>query len=134
MSPAVAGIAVFFFPAEDGIRDKLVTGVQTCALPILEKKDAVKAGQLLKASHKGLRYDYEVSSEELDHIADFANKFEGVHGARMMGGGFGGCVLVLVNEKTSNEFVTENADNYFMKYNSEPEVINFELGSGVEIV
>src|SRR5687767_4397583 len=34
MSPAVAGIAVFFFPAEDGIRDKLVTGVQTCALPI----------------------------------------------------------------------------------------------------
>lgn len=100
----------------------------------LEKKDAVKAGQLLKASHKGLRYDYEVSSEELDHIADFANKFEGVHGARMMGGGFGGCVLVLVNEKTSNEFVTENADNYFMKYNSEPEVINFELGSGVEIV
>lgn len=100
----------------------------------LEKKDAVKAGQILKASHKGLKNDYEVSCDELDHIADFANKFEGVHGARMMGGGFGGCVLVLVNEKSSNEFISENADNYALKFNFEPEVINFELGSGVEIL
>src|SRR5688572_17875660 len=61
----------------------------------LNAHDANKAGQILKASHKGLRYDYEVSCDELNHLADFANHFKGVFGARMIGGGFGGCVLCL---------------------------------------
>ena len=100
----------------------------------LEKKDAKAAGQLLRASHKGLRTDYEVSCDELNHLADFANKFEGVFGARMMGGGFGGCVLCLVNEKMMDDFLDEVKASYFVKYNYDPDVIHFELGKGAEIV
>ena len=100
----------------------------------LKSKKPQQVGQILKASHKGLRNDYEVSSEELDHLADFANKFEGVHGARMMGGGFGGCVLCLVDEKTMDDFLDEIKASYFVKYTFDPEVINVEFGGGAEVL
>jgi galactokinase len=100
----------------------------------LGNKDSRKAGQLLKASHKGLRNDYEVSCAELDHLADFANHFEGVHGARMMGGGFGGCVLCLVDKKSMDDFIEEIKTSYFLKFNYDPEIIEVELGNGVEEV
>lgn len=100
----------------------------------LEKKDVKKAGLLLKASHKGLRQDYEVSSDELNHLADFANRYEGVYGARMMGGGFGGCVICLVAEKTAKQFFEDASEDYFVKFNFDPELIEFELSDGVEII
>src|SRR5205085_176721 len=53
-------------------------------------------GKLMAASHRSLRDDYEVSSTELDVMVDLANKVEGVYGARMTGGGFGGCTVNLV--------------------------------------
>lgn len=53
-----------------------------------------QVGRLLFASHKGLKYLYEVSCPELDLIVDYLKASEGTIGARMMGGGFGGCVLL----------------------------------------
>ncbi len=100
----------------------------------LEKKDADRAGKLLKASHKGLRYQYEVSCDELNHLTDFANSYDGVFGARMMGGGFGGCVLCLVREEIAEIFLPDAVESYKLKFGFEPEVIDFELGHGVEIV
>lgn len=58
--------------------------------------DAERVGELLLASHKSLRDDYEVSCAELDALVVAASAFEGCVGARMMGAGFGGCVLALV--------------------------------------
>lgn len=52
-------------------------------------------GELMYASHESLRDDYEVSCEELDTVVKLARLQEGVHGARMTGGGFGGCAIVL---------------------------------------
>ena len=100
----------------------------------LENKNAEKAGQLLKASHKGLRYDYEVSCNELNHLADFANQFKGVYGARMMGGGFGGCVLCLVDENAMDDFLEEIKASYFLKFGFDPDDIQFDFGKGVEII
>ena len=55
-----------------------------------------RLGVLMRASHRSLRDDYEVSCRELDLLAELATAERGVYGARLTGGGFGGCVIVLV--------------------------------------
>jgi galactokinase len=62
----------------------------------LERGDLPEAGRCLFASHDGLRDDYEVSCPELDWLVDYVRKDRDVLGARMMGGGFGGCTINLV--------------------------------------
>ncbi len=57
--------------------------------------DGVRAGQLMYASHASLRDDYEVSCKELDLLVEIASQVEGVYGARMTGGGFGGCAVAI---------------------------------------
>jgi len=101
---------------------------------VLKKHDAVEAGKLLMASHAGLRDQYEVSCEELDYLADFANNYHGVMGARMMGGGFGGCVICLLTEEVFDLFLEKCISSYAAKFGFEPQVINFELGSGAEAI
>ncbi|MEM1443922.1 MAG: galactokinase [Verrucomicrobiota bacterium] len=66
----------------------------------LEKSDYDSIGQLMKASHQSLRYDYEVSCPELDFLVDEAYALPaefGVVGSRMTGGGFGGSTVTLVH-------------------------------------
>lgn len=60
--------------------------------------DAAAAGRLLRESHASLRDDYAVSCAELDAMVEAAVAEAGCFGARMMGGGFGGCALALVRE------------------------------------
>lgn len=68
------------------------------AVAAVERGDAAGLGRLLDQSHASLRDDYAVSCEELDVLQQLATSAEGCWGARMMGGGFGGCVLALVEE------------------------------------
>ncbi|HVB25505.1 MAG TPA: galactokinase [Ktedonobacteraceae bacterium] len=68
--------------------------IQTVKL--LEANEFVAIGKLLWQSHAGLRDDYEVSCLELDTLVEIARQVEGVLGARMLGGGFGGCTINLV--------------------------------------
>lgn len=100
----------------------------------LKQQNAVKAGQLLNQSHQGLRDDYEVSCAELDHLAEFAAAYKCVYGARMMGGGFGGCVLCLVKEDTMEQFLIDAKKSYHTTFGYNPGVIHFELANGVEII
>jgi galactokinase len=58
--------------------------------------DMSRFGQLMYESHRSLRDDYEVSCPELDLLVETASRCEGVYGARMTGGGFGGCIVALV--------------------------------------
>jgi len=99
----------------------------------LHQHDAPRAGVLLKASHHGLRHMYEVSCDELDHLADFANAYKGVMGARMMGGGFGGCVICLIREDVLDAFSIACVDAYLDRFGFEPDVILFELAAGVTL-
>jgi galactokinase len=62
----------------------------------LEKDDLEKVGELMFASHESLRDDYEVSCAELDKLVEIARETNGVFGARMTGGGFGGCTVNLL--------------------------------------
>jgi len=61
----------------------------------LEKRDYRNCGQLMYASHASLRDDYAVSCTELDILVEIARNVPGVYGARMTGGGFGGCIVAL---------------------------------------
>lgn len=65
----------------------------------LERNDLVGVGELLWQTHAGLRDDYEVSCLELDTLVELAAAIPGVLGARMMGGGFGGCTINLVRDE-----------------------------------
>lgn len=64
----------------------------------LEKKQYVEAGQCMLLSHSSLRDLYNVSCLELDSLVEISSKETGVFGARMTGGGFGGCVVALVEK------------------------------------
>lgn len=64
-----------------------------------EEKNIEAAGKILWKGHAGLRDEYEVSSVELDALVDIAQTVPGVLGARMMGGGFGGCTINLVRNE-----------------------------------
>lgn len=61
----------------------------------LEDGDLRQAGALMIASHASLRDDYEVSTRELDALVEHLRSISGVHGARLTGAGFGGCVVAL---------------------------------------
>ncbi len=67
------------------------------AAQALRVRDYRLFGRLMYASHASLRDDYEVSCEELDAIVELARPLDGVYGARMTGGGFGGCAIVLAD-------------------------------------
>lgn len=100
----------------------------------LEMKDATRAGQLLQASHSGLQHEYEVSCAELDYLAHLANTSENVFGGRMMGGGFGGCVICLVRDDGMKNFESKVMESYEKEFGFEPEFIHFSLSNGAEVV
>jgi len=100
----------------------------------LEMKDATRAGQLLQASHLGLQHEYEVSCDELDHLAYLANNSDGAFGGRMMGGGFGGCVISLVADVAMHDFEKKVMHSYEKEYGFAPEIIHFSLSDGAEVI
>jgi galactokinase len=68
------------------------------ACAALQNNDLPMLGQQLLATHEGLSKAYEVSCKELDFLVDFVKDHEAVLGARMMGGGFGGCTINLIRQ------------------------------------
>ena len=99
-----------------------------------EHHELTGMGRMLVESHRSLQHDYEVSSEELDYLVDTACAINGVYGARMMGGGFGGCVLVLVTEQTAESFAGEIAEAYEQRFGMHPEIYTCEAAGGAEEV
>jgi galactokinase len=77
-------------------------------------------GQLMYGSHNGLSLDYQVSCPELDLLVDIAQPLPGVFGARMMGGGFGGCTINLVAEEHLTQFERTVTAQYARQTDKEP--------------
>jgi galactokinase len=88
----------------------------------LEQGDLKLFGRLMASSHASLRDDFEVSSRELDLMVELAKGQPGVYGARMTGGGFGGCTINLVQEKNASEFKEHISEAYNAKMGREPEI------------
>jgi len=87
----------------------------TQAATAMEAADWEHLGALMTESHRSLRDDYEVSCPELDALVDFALAERGVYGARLTGGGFGGCVIALVDE-ASFEAVADGISHHYAEY------------------
>jgi galactokinase len=104
------------------------------AADALERSDLPAFGRLMASSHQSLRDDYEVSSDELDLRVELAQKVEGVYGARMTGGGFGGCTINLVAEEHAEEFQQTVASEYERVTKLKPEVYVCTAANGAEEV
>ena len=82
------------------------------ACDALRAADLARLGELLDASHASLRDDYEVSCPEVDRLVQIAREQPGVSGSRMMGGGFGGCTISVVEVGTVREAAAGIAESY----------------------
>jgi len=82
------------------------------AASALERADLDTFGRLMAESHRSLRDDYEVSCSELDIMVHAAARQPGVYGARMTGGGFGGCTINLVRADAADRVRSAVASEY----------------------
>ena len=85
----------------------------------LRHGDIKALGQKMFQTHDGLSKEYEVSCKELDFLVDRVRNNEAVLGARMMGGGFGGCTINLVREEAIEALVQETTAAYAKQMNRE---------------
>jgi galactokinase len=93
--------------------------------------DLDSVGALMADSHRSLRDDYEVSCVELDLMVELAVQAEGVVGARMTGGGFGGCTVNLVRSDSVDAFKRNVAEKYRQQTGSAPEIYVSGAAEGV---
>jgi galactokinase len=100
----------------------------------LQQRDLKTFGKLMYESHQSLRDDYEVSSRELDVMVDLAGTIDGVFGARMTGGGFGGCTVNLIAAGAVAEFTGAIKAAYVQATGHDPEVYVFTAADGAERV
>jgi galactokinase len=93
---------------------------------------AARMGDLFEASHRSLQHDYEVSCDELDFLVDAALGIEGVYGARLTGGGFGGCTVNLMRPDTAAHFGPEIARLYLAHFGILPRIYPCRPSWGAE--
>lgn len=104
------------------------------ALAALEAGDGPEFGRLLNETHAGLRDDYEVSCPEVDFLQEQANASGLVAGARIMGGGFGGCTINLVKTGSEAELRKLLTDAYEARFGITPEVYAANIGAGTHLI
>lgn len=100
------------------------------AVEALKDNDIEKFGKLMNASHESLRYDYEVSCEEIDILVDLAQAMPGVIGSRITGGGFGGCTVSIVKNDAVDAFIEKIGKAYLEKTGNEAEFYVVDIGDG----
>ncbi len=104
------------------------------AAEAMRRGDAAELGRLMDASHISLRDDFEVSSDELNVMVECAHRSEGCYGARMTGGGFGGCAVALVRADMARSFAANVAADYRAATGLSPHVYVCTASNGAEIV
>ncbi|MBI3280178.1 MAG: galactokinase [Acidobacteria bacterium] len=92
--------------------------------------DLRRMGALFIASHRSLQYDYEVSCAELDFLVDTALTIPGVYGARLTGGGFGGCTVNLVAPEALPQFEERMRGSYQAKFGIDPQIFPCDAAAG----
>ncbi|MGI8988247.1 MAG: galactokinase [Bryobacteraceae bacterium] len=96
--------------------------------------DLERMGELFVESHLSLQHDYEVSCPELDFLVNAAIGMDGVYGARMTGGGFGGCTVNLVRPDSIGPFTREIGSNYKEQFGIEPSIFRCIPSQGAGVV
>jgi galactokinase len=100
----------------------------------IKKGDLNLLGKLMFESHHGLQHQYKVSCEELDFLVDQAKSNPNVLGARMMGGGFGGCTINLISKNASASFINYVSEAYKKTFNRDCSVYPVKLSNGTGLI
>ena len=104
------------------------------AVQDLEKSDMKAFGKNMFETHKGLSNLYEVSCLELDFLVEAVSNNENVLGARMMGGGFGGCTINIIKKSAVEEITKALTASYAQKMNKELAVYITSIEEGTHLV
>lgn len=100
----------------------------------LKKGDLASFGKKMFAAHEGLSKLYEVSCVELDYLVQLAAASNGILGARMIGGGFGGCTLNLIHQNSVETFLESAKEAYRTKFGIEMSAYIVKPGKGTSVV
>ena len=91
-------------------------------------------GKLMYASHEGLSRDYMVSCPESDFLVYSIKEIEGVKGARQMGGGFGGCIITLVDKNFVENLIGGIQKKYEMQFGKIPDCFSMDISEGAHMI
>jgi galactokinase len=100
----------------------------------MRRGDAVEMGQLMDASHTSMRDDFEISSDELNAMVTCARREGACYGARMTGGGFGGCAVALVRADAAHAFADTVAAAYQAATGLKPNVYVCAATDGARVL
>ena len=103
------------------------------AVDALEKSDFVGLGKLMSETHHGLSKEYEVSCDEIDFLVDAVSNEKVVLGSRMMGGGFGGCSINLVEKGSENELIERISEQYRDAFGIELKPYKIKISKGTTL-
>jgi galactokinase len=146
------------FPAVKALRDADLSMLKTCRMDMdptvfrrarhvisentrtLQFAEAMASGnwsacgKLMYASHESLRDDYGVSCPELDFLVEIAATVQGVYGARMTGGGFGGSMVAMIQSHAIKELTAVIAQKYPQRFALEATMFSTTAGDGAQVV
>ncbi|AZQ65539.1 galactokinase [Flammeovirga pectinis] len=105
----------------------------TKACAYMDKGDLVNLGKMIYGSHEGLSKKYAVSCPELDFLVEQTLEDDNVLGARMMGGGFGGCTINLVKEEAVDAFIERMTKAYKEGMNKDMSAYAVVIGEGARV-
>lgn len=100
----------------------------------LTKGDAERVGKILLEGHWAMSSQYEITTKELDYLVKKGEAIEGILGSRMMGGGFGGCTINLMQTKTVAQSIAQLLKAYKEKTGIDAEYYHLSIDDGVHLV
>jgi galactokinase len=99
-----------------------------------ERKDLDRMGELFTESHRSMQHDYEITCDEVDFLVDTAIGVHGCYGARMTGGGFGGCTVNLVDPAAVEGFERSIRNLYQERFRIDPAIFRCVPADGAKEV
>lgn len=107
--------------------------VKEC-VKVLKYNDLSTFGRLMNASHESMKNDYEITGIEMDTLVEAAQQTKGCLGARMTGGGFGGCAIAIVHNSAINAFTQQVSEKYHQVTGLNCAIYKSEIGDGVRML
>ena len=97
------------------------------------KNDTMQIGEILFESHQSLSSDYEVSCKEIDYLINSSSQVDGWKGGRIVGGGFGGGTIHLLDNRMIENYSRIIDEKYFKKYGIHPDIFLIKFLGGAEV-
>jgi galactokinase len=101
------------------------------AAQAMQNNDSTELGRLMNASHASLRDDFAATNQQIDVMVELAQNFPGCYGARMTGGGFGGCAVALVKKDVTTKFMQFMEQEYYQATKLKPQLYVCHAVDGV---